>query len=81
MKLGKSEADAAGKETPRAYDEDIDIAVFEGKRQLQSVHRRLPSGESQVSLVVNAKPTEVAIDPRLLLIDRVLSDNRRNVDF
>jgi ABC-type transport system involved in multi-copper enzyme maturation permease subunit len=81
VKLAKTEADATGKESVRDYDEAVDIAVFDGKRQLHSVQKSLPSGESQVRIVVDAKPTEVAIDPRQLLIDRVQTDNRRTVDF
>jgi len=81
VKLAKSESDATGKESARQYDEDVELAVFDGKRQLQTVRKRLPSGVSHVRLVVNAKPGEVALDPRHLLIDRIQADNRRTVDF
>lgn len=80
LRLAKTEAEGQGKETPRAYDEPVELAVFAGQRQLQSAQLTLPSGESRVVLTVAERPTEVALDPRQLLIDRVPGDNRRKVD-
>ncbi|PTL75074.1 M1 family aminopeptidase [Vitiosangium sp. GDMCC 1.1324] len=81
VRLAKSEADGHGKETPREYDEPADIAVFAGEHQLTAERRALPSGESTLTLTVTEKPSEVCIDPRQLLIDRVAADNRRSVDI
>ena len=80
LRLAKTEADGHGKEVPRAYDEPVELAVFAGQRQLQTGWHTLASGESRVVLTVAEKPTEVALDPRQLLIDRVPGDNRRKVD-
>jgi len=80
LRLAKTEADGHGKETERAYDEPLELAVFAGSRQLQSTQRMLSSGESRVVLTVSERPTEVALDPRQLLIDRVPGDNRKAVE-
>jgi hypothetical protein len=80
LRLAKSEADGRGKETARAYDEPVELAVFAGTRQLQSARHTLPSGESRLLLTVAERPSEVALDPRQLLIDRVPGDNRKAVD-
>jgi ABC-type transport system involved in multi-copper enzyme maturation permease subunit len=80
LRLAKTEADGHGKEVPRADDEPVELAVFAGQRQLQTGRHMLPSGESRVVLTVAERPTEVALDPRQLLIDRVPGDNRRKVD-
>ncbi|MCE3263712.1 MAG: rane protein [Pseudoduganella sp.] len=80
LRLAKSEADGRGKETARAYDEPVELAVFAGTRQLQSARHTLPSGESRLRLTVAERPSEVALDPRQLLIDRVPGDNRKAVD-
>ncbi|MDI3290651.1 M1 family aminopeptidase [Polyangium sp. 15x6] len=81
VRLAKTEADGHGKETARVYDEPIDIAVFTGGRLLPAAQRVLPAGETRFTLTVAEKPSEVCIDPRQLLIDRVPADNRRAVDI
>jgi aminopeptidase N len=80
LHLAKTETDGHGKEHARDYDEPTEIAVYAGKRLLQVVRPTLPGGDATLTLTVAEKPTEVAIDPRQLLIDRVLADNRKAVD-
>ena len=89
VRLGKAEADGKGKETKRAYDEPVDIAVFgraDGAKQkdekvLFRGKRSLPAGESTITLTVRDKPFEVGVDPYNLLIDRVAGDNRKKVSL
>lgn len=80
LRLAKTEADGQGKESARAYDEPLELAVFAGQRQLQSAQHTLPSGESRLVLTLAQRPTAVALDPRGLLIDRVPGDNRKEVE-
>ncbi len=87
VRLAKTQADGKGKETVRAYDEPVDIAVFaraagaaeKDERILFREKRRLPAGESTLTITVKDKPYEVGVDPYNLLIDRVASDNRKLV--
>jgi ABC-2 type transport system permease protein len=89
VRLAKTQADGKGKETVRAYDEPVDIAVFakaagaaeKDEKVLFHEKRRLPSGASTLTITVKEKPTEVGVDPYNLLIDRVASDNRKKVSF
>lgn len=82
--LAKLEADGKGKETVRAYDEPIELAVFgvdaRGReRVLWRGKRMLAAGESSVTVRVDAKPVEAGVDAYNLLIDRVAGDNRKAV--
>ena len=96
LSLAKLRADAQGAESPTAYDEPIDVALFahvdkaadksadEGAdtpgRLLYRAPLRLQAGQSTLTITVKDKPDEVVLDPDGLLIDRVLADNRRHVD-
>lgn len=87
LRLAKTQADGKGKETSRAYDEPVDIAIFaqpaagsaKQERVLYRAKHRLPAGESTLTITVKDKPTEVGVDPYNLLIDRVAADNRKQV--
>jgi ABC-2 type transport system permease protein len=84
VRLAKLEADGKGKETARAYNEPIELAVFgrdeNGKeRVLWRGKRMLAAGESRVSVTVDAQPVEAGVDAYNLLIDRVAGDNRKAV--
>jgi aminopeptidase N len=83
--LAKLESDSKGKETPRAYDEPVDIALYgpaQGKGagpELLRLRRMLPAGDSTLTLTVDTRPTEVAIDPDQWLIDRNPTDLRKRI--
>ncbi len=86
LQLAKSEADGKGKETARAYDEPVDIAIFAGKegkdeRVLYRAKHVLPAGQSRLTITVKEKPAQAGVDPYLLLIDRNAKDNRKAVSF
>lgn len=89
VNLAKIQADGKGKESARAYDEPVDIAIFarapgagaKDERILFRAKRRLPAGESTFTITVKDQPYEVGVDPYNLLIDRVASDNRKLVSL
>jgi ABC-2 type transport system permease protein len=88
LKLAKLQADGKGKESARAYDEQIDVAVFARKpgakeKNERVLHRQkytLPAGESTLVITVAERPYDAGVDPYNLLIDRVAGDNRKLVD-
>lgn len=87
VSLAKLQADGKGKETARAYDEPVDLAI-EGEdaggrpRVLWRGRRRLPAGTSTLTVTVDAvdaTPHDAVLDPDGLLIDRVPGDNRKRI--
>lgn len=89
LHLAKMEADGKGKETPRAYDEPVEIGIFARKpgtkekdEKVLFLEKRLLTGaEPSVSITVKEQPFDVGIDPYNKLIDRVSSDNRKDVSI
>ena len=85
--LAKLEADGKGKETAREFDEPVEIAVFSrvagakeaDEKILFSEKRKLDGSDPVVTVIVNEKPFDVGVDPYNKLIDRVSSDNRKQV--
>jgi ABC-2 type transport system permease protein len=84
----KREADGTGKETPLAMDDWIDVGVFvRGEDEKESSEKVLYLRKHHVtteagkfSMVVDAKPYEVGLDPYNKLIDRIPDDNRKEVE-
>lgn len=89
LHLAKLESDGKGKESPRAYDEPVEIAIFSrppgGKEKDEKVlfsdKRVLSGSDPVVTITVKDKPFDVGVDPYNKLIDRVSSDNRKEVSF
>lgn len=89
LHLAKLEADGKGKETPRVFEEPVEIAVFArpagakeaDEKVLFSEKRRLQGSEPTLTVTVKEKPFEVGVDPYNKLIDRVSSDNRKQLSF
>ncbi|MBN8924407.1 MAG: hypothetical protein BGP10_08805 [Rhodanobacter sp. 68-29] len=88
MKLhaGMAWADGKGKETRVAPNIPIELGVFAaapggGKdgKPLYLEKRRLPDGDSSLTVVVDGMPAMAGIDPYNELIDKVPDDNRRAV--
>ena len=87
LHLAKMEADGKGKETPRAYDEPVEIAVFarapgakeSDERVLFTEKRLLVGSEPVVTVTVKERPFDVGVDPYNKMIDRVSRDNRKEV--
>jgi ABC-2 type transport system permease protein len=89
LHLDKREADGKGMEKARLYDEPVEIGVFaraEGagerdERVLYLEKRRLSGTDPSVTITVSDKPFEVGVDPYNKMIDRVASDNRKQVSI
>jgi len=89
LHLAKMEADGRGKETPRAYDEPVEIGVFarapgakeQDERVLLLEKRMLEGDKPVVTVTVKERPFEVGVDPYNKMIDRVSKDNRKAVSF
>jgi len=81
----KYRADGQGVETEIQHRDWIELGVFgedaDGKEvELYREKRRLESGEGRLEVVVDEEPKRAGIDPRNLLIDRVVGDNLRVVN-
>ncbi|MBR7747634.1 ABC transporter permease/M1 family aminopeptidase [Undibacterium baiyunense] len=89
LHLAKIEVDGKGKETARAYDEAVEIAIFsraagakEKDEKVLFIEKRVvPANASNLTITVRDKPFEVGVDPYNKLIDRVSKDNRKEVSF
>ncbi|HEX8404885.1 MAG TPA: M1 family aminopeptidase, partial [Duganella sp.] len=87
LHLAKMEADGKGKETARAYDEPVEIAVFarapgakeRDERVLFTDKRVLSGSDPVVTVTVKEQPFDVGVDPYNKMIDRVSRDNRKEV--
>ena len=87
LHLAKMEADGKGQETPRAYDEPVEIGIFaraagakEVDEKVLYLEKRLLRGSDPVvTVTVKDKPFEVGVDPYNKMIDRVSGDNRKEV--
>jgi ABC-type transport system involved in multi-copper enzyme maturation permease subunit len=87
--LAKLDVDGRGNETPRAYDEPVEIGVFSrpdgGKEADEKVlflaKQKLDGAEPTLHFTVAAKPYDVGVDPYNKLIDRVPADNRMKVSI
>jgi ABC-2 type transport system permease protein len=89
LHLAKIEVDGKGKETPRVYDEPVEIAIFsrapgakEKDEKVLFIEKRLLQGNApSVTITVKDKPFEVGVDPYNKMIDRVSKDNRKEVSM
>jgi ABC-type transport system involved in multi-copper enzyme maturation permease subunit len=89
LHLAKMEADGKGKETPRAYDEPVEIGVFarakgakEADERVLLLEKRVLTGDNPVvTVTVKEQPFEVGIDPYNKMIDRVSRDNRKEISI
>jgi aminopeptidase N len=89
LHLAKMEADGKGKETPRAYDEPVEIGVFarakgakEADEKVLLLEKRVLSGANPVvTVTVKEQPFDVGVDPYNKMIDRVSRDNRKEVSI
>nr|WP_315475864.1 M1 family aminopeptidase [uncultured Undibacterium sp.] len=87
LHLAKIEVDGKGKETPRTYDEAVEIAIFsrapgakEKDEKVLFIEKRVLQGNApSVTITVKDKPFEVGVDPYNKMIDRVSKDNRKEV--
>ncbi len=74
-------ADTAGKETAATADNYIEVGIYKDSKSLSHVQMyKLKPGVNTLSITVSDKPYKVAIDPRMLLIDKKLEDNEMKFD-
>ena len=84
----KVEADGLGKESPLAVDDWMDVAVFarqpgEGEHTERALYlkpQHIAQNKGTLTVVVDAAPFEVGVDPYNKLIDRNPDDNRKRVN-
>jgi aminopeptidase N len=83
----KLQADGQGVEKEVPLDDWIDVGVFarpkgakESKETVLALHREhIVAGKGTIRFVVDSEPYDVGIDPYNKLIDRVPTDNRKQV--
>ena len=87
LHLAKMQADGKGHETPRTYDEAVEIGVFarakdaeEADERVLLLEKRVLRGDNPtVTVTVAEQPFDVGVDPYNKMIDRVSRDNRKEV--
>ena len=82
----KYRADGQGAETEIPHQDWIELGVFgegaDGKEiELCREKRHLETGQGRLEFIVDQEPKRAGIDPRNLLIDRVVSDNMKAVSM
>ncbi|UJH67039.1 ABC transporter permease/M1 family aminopeptidase [Allomuricauda sp. SCSIO 65647] len=78
----KIKADSIGNETKVPMDDWIDIGFFldEAEEQLYHEERiRINKNETSLKFELDSLPVKAAIDPRMLLIDRIYNDNIKRI--
>ncbi|RKZ12121.1 hypothetical protein DRQ50_12455, partial [bacterium] len=82
----KYQADGQGLEVEVPHQDWVELGVFgedaDGQEiQLCREKRRLTTGEGRLEVIVDQEPKRAGIDPRNLLIDRVVGDNSKAVSM
>lgn len=85
----RSKFDGSGNESPLSMNEAIQIGVFakptgEAERGAQIIYvekHELRQGIDDVSVIVDAPPDSVAVDPYILRIDKNRFDNSKTLDL
>lgn len=68
-------SDSAGREKPIAFNDYIEVGVYDDKRNMLQLNRYKLHGITKLSIIVDKQPEKVVVDPRELLIDKNLDDN------
>ncbi len=82
LEAKKLKADTIGNETEVDLNDWVDIGLFADKDEedLMLVKRlRLKSGQQTIQIEVDSLPAKATIDPKRLLIERVIKDNTKSV--
>ena len=77
-------ADSLGNETEVELKEWVDIGVYadSDEEELMAWRRvRFDEQESTVRMIVDSLPSKAAVDPRRILIERVIKDNVKTIDL
>ncbi|MGH8178970.1 MAG: ABC transporter permease/M1 family aminopeptidase [Steroidobacter sp.] len=84
----KRESDGLGAESELIVNDTMEVGVFvrdDGEEEAQEKvlylrNHRIDAAKGTISVVVDAEPSEVGLDPYNKLIDRMPDDNRKTVD-
>ncbi len=79
----KIKADSLGNETKVPINDWIDIGVFADSEEEKLVYQqrvKINQNETNFTFEMDSLPVKAAIDPKKLLIDRVYSDNIKNIE-
>ncbi len=79
----KLKADSLGNETSVGINDYVDIGFFEDDEEEKLLHYeriKLNKKNMQLEFSLDKKPKRAAIDPRRILIERVISDNSRGLE-
>lgn len=80
----KLRADTLGNETEIPMNDWVDLGFYKNQdeSELLSYQRvQLKSGVQEITLVTDSIPAKAAIDPRRLLIERIIDDNTLSVEI
>jgi ABC-2 type transport system permease protein len=78
----KMRADSLGNETKIAIHDWIDIGVFTDEEEEQLLYQKrvlIDQEHMNFTFEVDSLPMRAAIDPRMLLIDRIYDDNIKDI--
>lgn len=78
----KLKSDSIGKESKTVINDWVDVGIFADKKEENLVFEKrvkVDKEEMEFTFEIDTIPAKAAIDPRKLLIDRVYSDNVKNV--
>ena len=84
VEASKIKSDSIGNETNASLNEWIDIGIFSDEEEENLIFQervKLTDSLMKFSFILDTLPLKAAIDPRHILIDRVYSDNIKNVSF
>ncbi|MFT6815825.1 MAG: ABC-2 type transport system permease protein [Sphingobacteriales bacterium] len=84
IEASKLKADTIGNETKAKLDEWIDIGVFADDDEKELMFEKRVKVDSEFmtfTFEVDSIPARAAIDPRMILIDRVYDDNSKSVSL
>src|SRR5690606_13072988 len=80
----KMYADTIGNETKQPLNEWVDLGFYSDSEaeKLQSWKRvKITDERSKITLIADSLPLKAAIDPRRMLIERVIDDNVKSIDL
>lgn len=84
IESNKFHADSIGNESPQPLHEWVDIGVYSdaaGKNLSKWKRIYIDEEKMVATLITDSLPAKAAIDPRRMLIERIISDNEKTVEL
>lgn len=84
IEAARIRADTIGNETRLTPDDWIDVGLFadDDASELIAIRRiKIDQENMEVKLQADQKPAKAAIDPKRLLIERIIDDNMKSVEY